>query len=52
MPLKFRPPNPEIIMVNQRTFYGLKHSVRYITPANITFGVMSGKMYRENVMSR
>jgi hypothetical protein len=36
----FRPPNPEIIMINPQR--NLK-AVRYITPANITFGVMSGK---------
>jgi hypothetical protein len=36
--LNFRPPNPEIITVN--LYYIL---VRYITPANITFGVMSRK---------
>jgi hypothetical protein len=46
MPLNFRPSNPEIIMVNPpRKRYGLKHWVRYISPVNITFGVMSGKCY-------
>jgi hypothetical protein len=39
------PLNPEIIMVStQRTSCGLKHLVRYTTPANkYIFGVMSGK---------